>query len=64
MKCCFCAKAIEFGTAAVSIVGGMFPVEDPDFFMVDESVMAESHAHLPCLLAAVGGKGREVQGRG
>jgi hypothetical protein len=52
-NCAICRKSIEPGTAAVSIVGGQFPREEPDFFMVDETVLTESHAHLPCLLGAL-----------
>jgi hypothetical protein len=51
--CALCGKTINPGTPAVSVVGGQFPVDDPDFFMVDETVMAESHAHLECLLGAL-----------
>lgn len=52
-KCALCKKVIDPGTKTVSIVGGQFPREEPDFFMVDEEVMAESHAHLGCLMEAV-----------
>ncbi len=54
-NCVICKKAIDPGTAATSVVGGLFPKSDPDFFMVDESVLAESHTHLPCLVKAIGG---------
>ena len=53
MPCAFCKKPIEPGTRAVSIVGGLFPVEEQDFFMIDETVMLENHAHLECLLRIV-----------
>ena len=53
MKCALCPIPIEPGTRAVSIVGGLFPQSDPDFFMVDETVMLESYAHLECLLRTV-----------
>ena len=64
-QCVFCEKEIEPGTAAVSVVGGLFPKEDRDFFMVDETVLSESYAHLPCLLAVIrkaeqGGRGNVV----
>lgn len=49
-ECTLCKKTIEPATRAVSIVGGLFPASDPDFFMVDEAVLRESHAHLACLL--------------
>jgi len=52
-SCVFCKKPIEPGTPATSVVGGQFPREDPDFFMVDETVLAESYSHLPCLIGAV-----------
>lgn len=54
--CTLCKKPIPTGKAAVSVVGGLFPDSDPDFFMVDEQVLKESHAHLECLLKAIGGK--------
>ena len=49
-KCVLCPNPIEPGTRAVSIVGGLFPESDPDFFMIDESVLIESYVHLECLL--------------
>ncbi len=49
-RCVFCPNPITPGTPVVSIVGGMFPREEPDLFMVDEEVLRESHAHLDCLL--------------
>ena len=53
MKICVsCEKEIPTRTKAVSVVGGLFPEEEPDFFMVDETIMKESHMHLDCLLAA------------
>lgn len=51
--CVLCRKDIEPGTPAVSIVGGLFPKEDPDFFMIDETVLIESHAHRSCLADAI-----------
>lgn len=53
MNCSLCGQQIVPGTPAVSVVGGMFPVEDPDFFMTDEEVMRESYAHLKCMVDAV-----------
>lgn len=47
--CSLCKKKIEPGTRAVSIIGGQFPKDDPDFFMVDEGILRESHAHFDCL---------------
>jgi hypothetical protein len=55
MNCPLCKKEIIPGTAAVSIVGGMFPREEPDLFVVDEQVLRESYAHLPCLLKTLRG---------
>lgn len=52
--CSLCKGVIDVGKPAVSIVGGLFPREAPDFFMVDEQVMRESHAHLQCLLDRIG----------
>ena len=54
--CVLCKKPIEPGTKSASVVGGMFPREDPDFFMVDEQVLKESYVHLECLIVAVRGK--------
>lgn len=51
--CVLCKKEIEPGTPTVSVVGGQFPREEQDFFMVDETVLSESYAHLPCLLEAL-----------
>ena len=48
--CSLCKNEIGLGSPTVSIVGGQFPREDPDFFMVDETVLSESYAHLKCLL--------------
>lgn len=56
MNCSLCQRPIEPGTKVVSIVGGMFPRETPDFFMIDETVLLERHAHLNCLLDAVAGR--------
>jgi hypothetical protein len=47
-NCFLCQKNIDAGKAAVSIVGGQYPIEDPDFFMVDEEVLREAHAHFEC----------------
>ena len=51
-KCVLCDGAIEPGTRTVSVAGGLFPREDPDFFAMDEGVLAECYAHLECFLAA------------
>lgn len=53
MKCFLCTEEIQPGTPAISIIGGLFPASDPDFFVVDEQVMGERHAHLGCLTATV-----------
>ena len=52
-ECALCRKEITSSTASVSLVGGMFPGEDPHFFMVDETVMKEAYTHLDCLLSAI-----------
>ena len=52
-ECALCRQQIPSGTEAVSIAGGLFPREDPDFFAMDEGVLKESYAHLKCLLTAV-----------
>jgi len=49
-RCTLCKKDIELSTPTVSIVGGMFPKEEPDFFMVDPQVLPENYVHLECLL--------------
>lgn len=54
--CALCSKTIEPGTPAVSVVGGMFPRGEEDFFMIDETVLEETHAHLPCFRRVVGRK--------
>lgn len=46
--CVLCKKTIETGKPAVSFVGGMFPKEEPDFFMTDVQVMKEAYAHREC----------------
>ena len=62
MKECFlCKKEIAPGTPATSLVGGFLPVEEPDFFMVDEGVLKETYAHLPCLIGAVGQREASTQ---
>ena len=53
MTCSICEKEIKPGTPAVSVVGGLFPVDDPDFFMADEEVLRESYAHRDCMVRAV-----------
>ena len=55
-KCVFCKKPILPDVKAASIVGGYYPSSDPDFFMMDEETLAESHAHLRCLLEATSGQ--------
>ena len=55
MTCSLCKNEIRPGTAAVSIVGGMFPIDEHDLFVVDEEVLRESYAHLPCLLDTIRG---------
>jgi hypothetical protein len=51
-NCAICQKNIPTGTRAVSVVGGLFPKEEPDFFMIDDTIMGESWLHLECLLGA------------
>jgi len=50
--CLFCLKPIETRIKAASIVGGLFPAEDPEFFMVELTVMKECYIHLDCLKGA------------
>lgn len=49
MNCKLCQKPIEPSTRAVSLVGGMFPREEPDLFSVDEEILSETYVHLDCL---------------
>jgi hypothetical protein len=51
-NCSICQKDIPTRTKAVSVVGGLFPEEEPDFFMIDDTIMGESWLHLECLLQA------------
>lgn len=48
--CAICKLPIQPGTATVSIVGGQFPVGDPDFFMIDDTILVESYVHRDCLV--------------
>lgn len=48
MKCSICHEDIGTRKATVNVVGGLFPEEDPDFFMIDETIMKELYAHLDC----------------
>ena len=54
--CPLCKEIIPPGTAAVAIVGGLFPVEDPDFFMVDQSILAEGYVHMTCFVKLTGSR--------
>ena len=51
--CPICNNKIEPGTAAITLVGGLFPVEEPDFFMMDETISPEQYVHKECILAAL-----------
>jgi hypothetical protein len=51
-NCAICQKDIATRTKAVSVIGGLFPEEEPDFFMMDETIMGESWLHMECLLQA------------
>jgi len=53
MKCSFCELEIKPGAPAICVVGGLFPVDEPDFFMIDESVLPEGHAHRECFRSIV-----------
>jgi hypothetical protein len=50
MNCAICTSPIAAGTAAASMVGGLYPVSDPDFFMIDETVMPEKFFHHECVV--------------
>ena len=54
-KCFVCKVLIEPGIAATEIVGGLFDPEDPDFFVVDESVCTVTYAHRDCLISKLQG---------
>ena len=53
IDCVLCQKQISPGTRAVSVVGGQFPIDDPDFFFMDEEILKEGHVHLACFLQVV-----------
>jgi hypothetical protein len=48
--CALCRGEIKPGTPVVESVGGLFDPEDPEFFVIDESVMVTSHIHRDCLV--------------
>ena len=52
-KCLLCEKEAKAGVAMVSCVGGLFPNDDPTFFVLDENVMKEAHVHLVCFLGVM-----------
>lgn len=51
-RCSICQEGIGADPAA-SLVGGFFPREEPDLFMVDEEILSESHVHMTCLKDAL-----------
>ena len=55
-QCAICKNGIEPRTKAASLVGGLFPAEDPEFFMIDVTVMPEIVVHHACLLRAFAGE--------
>ena len=52
-----CKKKIEPGTKVVELAGGFFDREDPEFFVVDDSVLVVSYLHFDCLAGALAQKG-------
>jgi len=48
--CVLCKKTIPPATPTVEFVGGLFDPDDPEFFVMDESVLVVSHTHRDCLL--------------
>ena len=52
-NCALCKKPIEVRVKAVSVVGGLFPAEDPEFFMIDDNIMKESHLHMECFMEVI-----------
>jgi hypothetical protein len=53
MKCVLCSKDIAPGTPTVEFIGGLFDPEDPEFFVVDESVLSATHTHRDCMVEMV-----------
>ena len=51
--CALCKAHVGLNQRAVELVGGFFDLEDPDFFVMDDGVLALSYVHLECLLKAV-----------
>jgi len=47
--CVLCRQPIKPSTPAVELAGGLLDPADPDFFVVDESVLAVCHVHRDCL---------------
>lgn len=54
MICGLCKKKIEPARPAVELAGGLFDPQDPDFFVMDDSVLAVSYVHKDCLLKRLG----------
>ena len=52
-NCVLCKLEIKPATAVVSIAGGLFPATDPDFFMLDATVLPEAYAHRECFMKLV-----------
>jgi hypothetical protein len=48
--CALCKGQIQPASPAVELAGGLFDPDDPDFFVIDESVLVVSYAHRDCLL--------------
>jgi len=49
-ECALCRTALEAGRPGVELAGGFFDPQDPEFFIIDDSVMVVSYMHLECLL--------------
>lgn len=48
--CALCRGEIKPATPVVEMVGGLLDPEDPEFFVIDESVLVTSYAHRECLV--------------
>lgn len=51
--CAICQGVVMPGKKAVELAGGFFDPGDPEFFVIDDSVLVVSYVHLECMLKAV-----------
>ena len=52
-NCGICKQGAVPGTKLVELAGGFFDESDPEFFVMDDSVLVVSYLHLQCLLDVV-----------